>query len=151
LEKNAGNAIAFYGVIAFVSATDRCSVFRVAAPLAIRCRDVFVWIDSDCGLSTLPSMLRAVSRLAVAATLICAIGGNWALLQSIAWTGMVISYSHDAGWKEALKKTFDGKHPCQLCKAVAEGKKSENRQASQKSETKLDFFCSERSLAPHSE
>jgi hypothetical protein len=96
-------------------------------------------------------MLRAFSRLAVAAALICAIGGHWALLQSIAWTGMVISYSHEAGWKQALKKTFDGKHPCQLCKAVAEGKKTENRGVSLKTETKLDFFCWERSLSPNTD
>lgn len=41
--------------------------------------------------------------------------------------GMVISYSQDAPFKEALAKTFDGKHPCPLCKVVAEGKKSEKK------------------------
>ena len=41
---------------------------------------------------------------------------------------------------EALAKTFDGEHPCKLCKVVREGKKSEQKQASLKVETKLDFW-----------
>src|SRR6266446_410861 len=86
-------------------------------------------------------MIRGFFRLAVAAALICAIGGHWALLQSIAWTGMIINFSQNSTWKEAIKKTFDGKHPCQLCKAVAEGKKSERRQQWDNPDTKLDFFC----------
>ena len=86
-------------------------------------------------------MILGFFRLAVAAALICAIGGHWALLQSIAWTGMIINFSQNSTWKEALIKTFDGKHPCQLCKAVAEGKKSERHQQWDKPDTKLDFFC----------
>ena len=86
-------------------------------------------------------MLVGLFRIAVAGALICAIGGHWALLQSIAWTGMVITYARNAPLKEALEKTFDGKHPCKLCRVVAEGKKSQDRQELQKVETKLDFFC----------
>ncbi|MCI0540627.1 MAG: hypothetical protein L0Z50_35955 [Verrucomicrobiales bacterium] len=76
----------------------------------------------------------------IAFTLICAIGGHWAVLQSVAWVGMVISYSQDSPLKEALVKTFDGQHPCKLCKVVREGKKSEQKQALLKVETKLDFL-----------
>src|SRR5213594_1096942 len=86
-------------------------------------------------------MIRAFLRLAVAGALICAIGGHWALLQSIAWTGMMINFAQNSTWKEAFQKTFDGKHPCQLCKVVAEGKKSERHQQWDKPDTKLDFFC----------
>ena len=31
----------------------------------------------------------------------------------------------------ALSKTFDGKHPCKLCKLVKEGKKSESKSEAQ--------------------
>jgi len=41
--------------------------------------------------------------------------------------GMVISYSQDGSVGEALGKTFDGRHPCALCKAIAAGKKSERK------------------------
>jgi hypothetical protein len=55
------------------------------------------------------------------------IGLHWALLQSVAWVSMVVTYSQDAPITEALAKTFDGQHPCKLCKGIAAGKKSEQK------------------------
>ena len=52
---------------------------------------------------------------------------------------MVISYSQCSSIKEGLSETFDGKHPCKLCKIVAEGKKSEQKQEALKL-TKMDPF-----------
>jgi len=69
-----------------------------------------------------------------------ALGGHWAILQSVAWVTMVASYSQTAPLKAALVKTFDGEHPCSICKFVANGKKSERKQQTQKLLTKLDFF-----------
>jgi hypothetical protein len=66
-------------------------------------------------------------RLAIVAALACSIGLHWGFLQSVAWVGMVVSYSQEAPLKEALAKTFDGKHPCCLCKAIVAGKKSEKK------------------------
>ncbi|MDE3098691.1 MAG: hypothetical protein KGJ88_04400 [Verrucomicrobiota bacterium] len=51
-------------------------------------------------------------------------GGEWIVLQSVAWMGMVVSYSERAPLKEALTQTFDGRHPCCLCKAIAAAEKS---------------------------
>ena len=82
---------------------------------------------------------RPVRRLAVV-TLTFALGGHWAILQSVAWVTMVASYSQTAPFKAALVKTFDGEHPCSICKFVANGKKSEQKQETQKLLTKLDFF-----------
>src|SRR5258705_1951082 len=45
----------------------------------------------------------------------------------VAWTGMVISYSQDGTVSEAVVKTFDGNHPCGLCKQIARGKRSEKK------------------------
>jgi hypothetical protein len=67
-------------------------------------------------------------------------GVHWAILQSVAWTGMVICYSHEGSFREALQKTFDGKHPCKLCKIVTAAKKSEKKEASQKPIHDLDFL-----------
>ena len=83
-------------------------------------------------------MRAKFAKILVAFTLICAIGGHWAILQSVAWFGMVVSYSNDSTFGEALVKTFDGKHPCCLCKAVQEGQKSERKQTLLKVETKFD-------------
>ena len=40
---------------------------------------------------------------------------------------MVITYSQNATLTKALVKTFDGKHPCSLCKEIAKGKQSEKK------------------------
>src|SRR6184192_2118682 len=86
-------------------------------------------------------MLGRFAKRFMVLALVLVTAGHWALLQSIAWVGMAVSYSQNGTLKEALVKTFDGQHPCKLCKAVQEGKKSERKQAPQKPITKLDFFC----------
>lgn len=82
---------------------------------------------------------RLIKWLAVV-TLTFALGSHWAILQSVAWVTMVAGYSQTAPLNVALAKTFDGKHPCPLCKFVAKGKNSEQKQDRQKLLTKLDFF-----------
>ena len=66
-------------------------------------------------------------RILIALALAASIGLHWAFLQAVAWAGMVISYSQDGPVTEAVVKTFDGKHPCGLCKQIAQGKKSEKK------------------------
>jgi hypothetical protein len=53
-----------------------------------------------------------------------AIGLHWAALQSIAWVGMLITYSHSGSVASAFEKTFDGNHPCPLCNAISKGQQS---------------------------
>ena len=54
-----------------------------------------------------------------------------ALLQTTAWTGMAVSYSWRSGsLSQGLSETFDGAHPCALCKVVQESRKPENGLAS---------------------
>lgn len=88
-----------------------------------------------------------MSKWVVVATLIFAVGAHWTLLQSVAWVGMAVSYSQNGSFKDALEKTFDGKHPCKLCQLVAAGKKSEKQQAAQTLVTKIDFALSACSVA----
>jgi len=92
-------------------------------------------------------MARRFGQLLLVGTLILAIGGHWIVLQSVAWTSMVISYSHQATLREAFQKTFDGWHPCTLCKLVTKDQTDEKKQAAQNGETKLDFFCELERLA----
>lgn len=86
-------------------------------------------------------MLGCFGKRFVVLALVLVTGGHWALLQSVAWVGMAVSFSQTATLKEALVRTFDGQHPCKLCKIVAEGKKSERKQTPQKPIHKLDLFC----------
>jgi hypothetical protein len=57
--------------------------------------------------------------------LFAASGGHWMALQSLAWTRMLVSYSRQGDLVSAVTKTFDGKHPCSLCKQVERAKSQE--------------------------
>ncbi len=92
-------------------------------------------------------MFFRLSRLAIALALAFSIGLHWEFLQSVAWVGMVVKYSERTGIAEALEKTFDGKHPCALCKVVAEGKKSEKKPEPGPAAKKFDFSYSAASFA----
>lgn len=87
-------------------------------------------------------MIRAVlarlSKWLVVLTLTLTLGAHWVFLQSVAWVGMIVNYSRDASFTEAVSKTFDGQHPCCLCKLVRQGKASEKKQEAQKPEIKTD-------------
>ena len=67
------------------------------------------------------------------------IGGHWTLLQSAAWVRMAVSFSKQESVTVALEKTFDGKHPCKLCKLVRAGKAADKKQDLQKLDAKMDF------------
>ena len=69
-----------------------------------------------------------------------AVGGHWAVLQSVAWVGMTIEFSRTDPLDKAIEKTLDGQHPCNLCHFVAEGKKSEREKEMVKPATKLDLI-----------
>jgi len=63
----------------------------------------------------------------MAVALACSVGLHWSFLQSLAWTTMLADNLTTASFSVALQRTFDGKHPCPLCKAAAEGRKSEKK------------------------
>lgn len=69
--------------------------------------------------------------------LVLSLGLHWAVLQSAAWVSMVVVYSQDASLGEALEKTFDGEHPCPLCKIVESGTKSDDQDSRKAEVTKV--------------
>jgi hypothetical protein len=78
-------------------------------------------------------------RLVIAIALSMTMGGHWFLLQTVAWTGMLITYSRDANIVEAVSKTFDGAHPCPLCKTIKQGRDDERKKSPSVSLTKMDL------------
>jgi len=52
---------------------------------------------------------------------------------------MLADNLRDASLVEAVGKTFDGKHPCNLCKQISAGKKSEQKSEFQFGLKKLEF------------
>jgi hypothetical protein len=73
-------------------------------------------------------------------SLVILIGGHWAIVQTAAWAGMLVSYSQESTLSDAFAKTFDGQNPCNLCKLVRAGKGAEKEQNALKIEAKqLEF------------
>ncbi len=70
-------------------------------------------------------VIERFGKLMVVAMLSLSLGLHWALLQTVAWAGMVAHYSQNAPIATALRSTFDGQHPCALCTIVKAGKAAE--------------------------
>jgi len=78
-------------------------------------------------------------KIAVVFALIATLGAHWALLQTVAWTTMLANNLCSQPLSEAVAHTFDGQHPCPLCKAIAAGKKSEKKNEFTAPTPKLEF------------
>ena len=55
-------------------------------------------------------------------------GGHWMLLQSVAWARMLVNYSRVASFQTAVVHTFDGNHPCSMCKQIQQAKQSSRQE-----------------------
>ena len=64
-------------------------------------------------------------------------GGHWAVLQTVAWTGMLHDYMQRTGSVAmAVGQTFDGQHPCELCREIASAKAREHKESPATPKTK---------------
>lgn len=94
-------------------------------------------------------------RLFVIVALCVSIGAHWFVLQSIAWTTMILQYSRSISLVQAVEQTFDGHHPCNLCKGITAASHSEQKNDTAQPVTKkADLICVSRSsglLPPHSD
>ena len=82
-------------------------------------------------------MRRWSSSLAVV-LLSLTLGWHWLALQTIAWTSMLFERTQESSFSVAWTTTFDGKHPCRICKAGGEGQSDETRTASTLSVSMLE-------------
>jgi hypothetical protein len=90
----------------------------------------------------IPKIGRAVTILA----LCLSIGFHWFALQSVAWATMLVANARRAPFCEAVATTFDGGHPCDLCHALDEGKKSEKKSEILPTVAKIDLICTQQKL-----
>jgi hypothetical protein len=72
-------------------------------------------------------VLFRCGKLLVIFALVATTGAHWAVLQTVAWSTMLASNLRCQSMTEAVTHTFDGQHPCCLCKAIAAAKKSEKK------------------------
>jgi hypothetical protein len=54
-------------------------------------------------------------------------GGHWGVLQVCAWSKMLVDYTAQDGLLTGTRKTFDGEHPCAMCRKIAEEKKRDTK------------------------
>jgi hypothetical protein len=85
------------------------------------------------------TVFSRLGRLLLILALLGATGAHWAALQSVAWATMLADNARSADFGEALVKTFDGRHPCKLCKQVAAGRQSEKKSPMQSFGARLEF------------
>jgi hypothetical protein len=91
---------------------------------------------------------RPIMTMMMALALFMVAGGHWAMLQSVAWAGMVKDFSRTGSLTEAVSKTFDGKHPCSMCKKIAAAQSHEEKApASLKVDKKSEVFVAASSSA----
>jgi hypothetical protein len=74
-------------------------------------------------------------------------GAHWLVLQSVAWTGMLVTRASNGSLIEAVKLTFDGAHPCALCERIEAGRKGEKQQENSALPLKIELFYEPRPIA----
>ena len=84
-------------------------------------------------------MFKRIGKIFLLFVLVATLGAHWAALQTVAWTTMLADNLHSSSFCNAVTKTFDGKHPCSLCKAIAAGKQSEKKTEFSFPSQKLEF------------
>jgi len=67
------------------------------------------------------------------------LGAHWALLQTVAWTTMLADNLRTHSLSESVERTFDGKYPCPICKAIAAAKQSQKKSEFTLQTQKLEF------------
>lgn len=85
------------------------------------------------------AVFKRISNVLLILALIAATGAHWAVLQSVAWTTMLASNLQHTSFAGAVERTFDGRHPCCLCKQIAAGKRSEKKSEFPFEIKKLEF------------
>jgi len=91
-------------------------------------------------------VLVRLGKVFVVFALVATISAHWALLQTVAWTTMLADNLQSCSLHTAMAMTFDGQHPCPLCKAIAAAKKSEQKNQVSFEKQRLEFPLVEGSL-----
>ncbi len=87
-------------------------------------------------------MLARFGHLVLIVALLGATGTHWAVLQSVAWATMLADNARTEPLQTALAETFDGQHPCSLCKQIAKGTQSEHKSDVRAEVKQLEFVNS---------
>lgn len=95
-------------------------------------------VDASGGSRRNRVVLSRFTRIIAATLLALFLGVHWFALQSVGWASMLVSRTQTAGWQEAVRTTFDGEHPCEVCKLVSAGRKAEKLPSVEFKVTKIE-------------
>lgn len=95
-------------------------------------------VDASGGSRRNRVLLSRFTRIIAATLLALFLGVHWFALQSVGWASMLVSRTQTAGWQEAVRTTFDGDHPCEVCKLVSAGRKAEKLPSVEFKVTKIE-------------
>lgn len=84
-------------------------------------------------------MFARFAKILVVLALVFSTGLHWAALQTVAWGTMLAANLTTGSFEEAVSDTFDGEHPCPMCKAIESGKKSEKQSDQLTLKIKFEF------------
>lgn len=84
-------------------------------------------------------MFVRLGKFLVIVALVLTTGAHWAALQTVAWTTMLANNLCSKSVSEAVSETFDGRHLCPLCRAIAAAKKSEKKSEAVSQVLKMEF------------
>jgi hypothetical protein len=84
--------------------------------------------------------MRRLTHIIVLAAFVFSCGGQWYVLQCVAWVKMMHDYAQMVPLTEAVSMTFSGQYPCAICKAIAEKKQSENDKICSLEKVEKKFF-----------
>jgi len=86
---------------------------------------------------------RSFSFACLVVAWLCANGAVLDAVQVIAWGRMFATYAHSFSVGEAVRRTFDGHHPCALCRAVDDARAADRGPAPAPAPLtiKLTLYC----------
>lgn len=95
-------------------------------------------------------MFRALGLPLISLAMFSIAWGPLALLQGVAWVGMIWDYSRDVSLLEAVDRTLSGRYPCTMCEKVAEARKQEQQLPATLKVEKMGegFFIASQHLLP---
>ena len=111
--------------------------FFKSAPSLLRQQPEIV--DQAESLDDILPVFHKFGQLLMIVAVLSATGTHWLALQSVAWTTMLAENLHTTSWHRAVQRTFDGKHPCCLCREIAKNHQSEKKTDVQADLKKLDY------------
>lgn len=87
------------------------------------------WLTRWVGVSFHPRALgRILRHFFVGLGCLHLAGGPLAVLQVVAWGGMLVSYSQENGFRKGVEDTFSGEKPCEMCRKISAARKDAGKE-----------------------